>query len=283
MKKVIKSILSLLLVTSIMAISTAPVMAAETRNHIDYVALGDSCAAGVLFGDSNYPGGGSGLGYTDDIAKMLDNAGVLSSFNKDFAMSGETAAGLATKTDVLNTPDTAQWHLVKDAEVITLDIGANDLLKPLYDSIAGYISSLNNDKKAALGEIAKQMPTDLNGAIQLLIRSGILNKLEVQNLLASIKNAIDQSLAPTGDEKMFEVKCNIETILQNILNANKTADIYVMGYYNPLPALSAYFDTDPNNHYITKINSYIISFNNLIIKKAISNVVAKNKHASLLM
>ena len=234
-----KPIFLLLLAALLIAVSVAPALASNTVNHIDYVALGDSIAAGVLLGDSHYPSGGSGLGYTDNIAKNLNDAGVLDSFNKDFAISGMTAERLAAATAVLNIPDTPQWHLVKDAEIVTLDIGANDLMKPLYEYEAPLVANPNSIWYTNPSLVAYQISTEILPEICYNLYNG----------------------------KGLEIKANIETILQNILNANKKVEIYVMGYYNPLPML--WSDNTP------------IQYLNSCIFDAISDVMTKNKNVSI--
>jgi lysophospholipase L1-like esterase len=212
MNRKIKSILTPLLAVSLTVLSIVPARAAQTRNHIDYVAMGDSVAAGVLLTNANYPNGGSGLGYTDNIEKRLDNLGVLESFNMEFARAGKTAEQLAVESEELNVPNSPKWHLVKDAELVTLNIGANDLLGEFYASVANIKDKAN--------------PTDLE-------------KLAVVNALRKI-----QADLLTG--KGEEIKSDIKKILQNILNANKHVKIYVMGYYNPLPVLAQALGMDFN-------------------------------------
>ncbi len=66
------------------------------------------------------------------------------------------------------------------------------------------------------------------------------------------------------------MEADIETILQNILNANKNIKIFVMGYYNPLPSVAALVDLDAP---LTAFNAYI--------QKAISDITAANPDASV--
>lgn len=240
MKRLMRSIITLMLVTSVIIVSTTTAVAAGTGKHIDYVAFGDSVAAGVLYGGPNYPGAGSGLGYTDKIAEKLEQTGVLASFNKEFAVSGETAAGLAAKTAVLNVKDTPQWHLVKNAEIVTLDIGANDLLAPLYSYFVPMIADHKSDLYLNPGKVMADV-------------AALIGNTDVTS-------------------KGAEIQGNIETILQNILNANKKVKIYVMGYYNPLPALAAQYDLN--------LDPQVDILNNLI-KGAISNAIADNKGVSI--
>ncbi|MCT6903272.1 MAG: hypothetical protein M3Z48_08535, partial [Lactobacillus sp.] len=106
----------------------------------DYVALGDSLAHGMN------EVGVIGLGYTDFIAQALQQDGFLTSFNKGFAMSGYTTKNVLadlqndvakTVTGFGYTDEQAKLRAsIKEAEIITLTAGANDLLPILKESQA---------------------------------------------------------------------------------------------------------------------------------------------------
>ena len=57
------------------------------QQRVDYLALGDSLAAGQT------PYKVPGKGYTDYLAHQLDKVGVLASFDKRFAQSGYRTTG----------------------------------------------------------------------------------------------------------------------------------------------------------------------------------------------
>lgn len=235
MKKALKSILLLLLSVAFMFPFIGSAAASDTHVKIDYVAFGDSVAAGVRGGVSTEEG--SDYGYTDNIAANLKSIGALGIFNKNFCVSGMTAAQLAEATDALNDPDTSEYQLVNNAEIATLDIGANDLLAPIkaYIKEAGGVASANETK---LAEAAAQM---------------------IQNLYYGTMGT--------------DVQSSVETILQNILNANGNIKIYVMGYYNPLPIMSSLYGVDLDE---------TVEYFNRFIKAAISNVLSNNKGASII-
>lgn len=98
----------------------------------DYVALGDSLAHGMN------EVGVIGLGYTDFIAQALQQGGFLTSYNKGFAMSGYTTKNVLadlqndvekTVTGFGYTKEQVKLRAsIKEAEIITLTAGANDLL-----------------------------------------------------------------------------------------------------------------------------------------------------------
>ena len=109
-------------------------------SQVDYVALGDSLAHGMN------EVGGIGLGYTDFIAQTLKKDGYITSYTKDFAYSGYTTKNVLDdlKVDV-EKPITGFGYKsekatirtsIKDAEIVTLTVGANDLLPLLKESLA---------------------------------------------------------------------------------------------------------------------------------------------------
>lgn len=205
MKITSRIIISICLSASFLSLSVSPALAFNASQPIDYVAFGDSVAAGVRGGvkESN-----STFGYTDDLASFLRDSGVLSSFNEDFCTSGMTAKTLVAKTAVLSDTTSAGYKLVKKAEIATLTIGANDLLAPLY----AYIGSLKSTSS--------------------------VDTAKLKSLLNTVTNQIYDGTTAQA------IQANIETILHNILNANTNIKIYVMGYYNPLPLTSAMAGVD---------------------------------------
>ncbi|SHI10717.1 Lysophospholipase L1 [Sporobacter termitidis DSM 10068] len=208
MKRTAKSIVFLVLALALPALACTPGLAAGAPGTINYVAFGDSVSAGVR-GGVGAPGSepGSDKGYTDDIAGLLKDAGVLGGFNEDYCLSGETAKGLAQKTEALRDASSPGAALVRNADIITVDVGANDLLGPLY-AYAGTLKSVTD--------------YDLDKAAQIL------------------KQMIDELYGATG----AGIQADYETILRNMLAANDGVRIFVMGYYNPLPVASALAGVD---------------------------------------
>ncbi|MEK5040546.1 S-layer homology domain-containing protein [Sporosarcina sp. FSL K6-3457] len=102
---------------------------------IDYLALGDSLAAGID------PNGELGNGYPDYLAESIKAQGVLSSYNKGFSYPGYTTTNVLEDLKANVTKDvygdgypekTAQLHSsIASAEIITLSVGANDALASL--------------------------------------------------------------------------------------------------------------------------------------------------------
>lgn len=159
---------------------------------IDYVALGDSLAAGVSSNNA------LGKGYTDYLAQSMHSIGALKSFNKGFSFPKYTTGDLVKDFQENVTKDVfgigynvekVQLHQsIADAEVITISAGANDVL-PLV-------------------------------------------KIDPATGIATV----DQQLMATAIQ---QVALNYKLILGKISNLNPDAQVYVMGYYNPYPYMSA--------------------------------------------
>lgn len=134
--------------TTFFAQLSAP--AAET-NKIDYLALGDSLAAGVTFERK------IDKGYPDYISAQLERIGMLSSFNKSFAVSGYTTADILADIEANKAVPDGSGRMVNmqtaitDAEIITITAGANDILRQI---------TFDTDKMEAVYD-----PVKVNGAI----------------------------------------------------------------------------------------------------------------------
>lgn len=113
----------------------------------DFVALGDSLAAGQT------PECTFDKSYTTYIEDKLKEKGVLGDFN-NFAVSGYKTSDVLKKLQ-----DPTQLNIIKNAEIITLDVGANDLLSYISPSMA------NSTDNLALAEIiatiTKEVPQNI--------------------------------------------------------------------------------------------------------------------------
>ncbi|MBN2319794.1 MAG: hypothetical protein JXR49_11980 [Acidobacteria bacterium] len=219
MKLRLKNVLAQILILILFTITSTPAFAStNSPNKIDYVAMGDSCAAGVRAVPGQLPGWeeGSDHGYTDMIATWLEELGVLGKFDEKYSISGNTASQLAVETSKADG-----YQRLKKAEIVTLTIGANDLLGPLYAYFDACVA----------GEV----------------------ELTIEGALAALQEVVNYILAGGG----LAMKDDIKTVLLNTLSANPDVRIYVMGYYNPLPCLvDLGYDAAP---FVMLINDLIMS------------------------
>lgn len=87
----------------------------------DYVALGDSLAAGYT------PTGTIDKSYTDFITDKLNGERVLGDYN-NFGVPGYTTTNVLATINPMDPANIQRVAAISEAEIITLDIGANDLL-----------------------------------------------------------------------------------------------------------------------------------------------------------
>lgn len=106
-----------------------------------YVALGDSLAFGIV-GDGLF-----GKSYTDFLAEALAEEDLLASFNKGFAFPGYKTTDIlreleenTVKPSSATDEEVALLDEIKKADVITLSIGANDVLAGIKPNEAGELS-----------------------------------------------------------------------------------------------------------------------------------------------
>lgn len=137
-KRIVSWWTSLLLVFMLMI--PAWVGAEGKDNRINYLALGDSLAAGQL-SDKSKPidENGYGKGYADFLAQQLDELDVLGNYNKNFAKSGHTITGIVEDIGSnIEIDNVSIQSAIAEADIITLSAGVNDILKLIDRSDFSY-------------------------------------------------------------------------------------------------------------------------------------------------
>lgn len=184
--------------------SPASALTGNSGKPAHYVALGDSLAAGMIQDAS------IGKGYADSLAEMLEEDELLASYNKGFAYPGyKTTNILAELKENIKKPSSTTGEVVAlrdeiaKADVITLSIGANDVL--------------SNVKRDEAGNFTFD-------AMQILAASKTMAK-------------------------------NVDAILKEITAINPSADVFVMGYYNPFPYATEY--TAQFNQLVTVLDNEV--------------------------
>ena len=156
---------SILAVPVVLALTVFPAATSAKSSakpiKFDYLALGDSLAAGVT------PYNEIGDGYTDFLAEKIGELGYLGSYTNRFSIPGYTTEDVLEdiKDDVEKDGKSIQ-DMIDDAELITLDAGANDLLKQIKVSDTGVsldpakvpvvLEQVKKNTSAILREIKKQ-------------------------------------------------------------------------------------------------------------------------------
>ena len=217
--------LAVLLLSFQLVVNPASAMTGNKGEPAHYLALGDSLAVGI--NETNE----LGKGYADFLAQILEEAELLASFNKGFAYPKYTTEDILNelKSDV-KKPSTETGEEVslldevKKADVITISVGANDVLKLVERDEAGGM------------------------------------QFEVQQIAQAIG----------------QVKANYDAILKRIAQLNPTADVFVMGYYNPFPYAKEY--TEQFNLLVTMMDGAMmqVAEENATYFVKVADVVASN-------
>lgn len=190
---------------------------------VDYVALGDSLAAGMT------PTGGFDLGYADYLVSRFEQSQYTVGYT-NFGVPGYTSTNLMH--DVLTKADVQAK--VTEAEFITIDIGANDLLRTLNtpDQIPAVMGTVAMNLQAVLGTIDQ-----LNPKAKVYVM-GYYNPFpylpkeqqgELLPLLDTLNKVIESRAAANGDAFVPTEKIiakHYETYLPNPSNIHLSKEGY---------------------------------------------------------
>ena len=119
-----KSFLKTIILTLVFLLSMTGAAFGQSSVEINYVALGDSLAAGYT------PDKTIDKSYTDFIAEKLNGEGVLGDY-RNFGVPGYTTIDVLSSLDFTNPENADRLSAISKAQIITLDVGANDLLNSL--------------------------------------------------------------------------------------------------------------------------------------------------------
>lgn len=237
MKKHIKLIFLLLVI-----VATLLIYKITYHEGYNYVALGDSLAAGMNpYGEENY-------GYSDYVKDYLEQKDLLKFYTNDFATSGYTIDDLQedienNKRIDIDGDKVSIRKILRESDIVTISIGANDFLKLFNTKKLDYkdLKKISNNKGLYLKKI-DSIALELD---QLLIEvkkyaKGDIILLGYYNPLPYIetyKKEIDY-LIEYGNNKFLEVCEDNDILFIDIFNNLDSKKIYF-----PNPA-----DIHPNNY-----------------------------------
>lgn len=166
MKKLKKVLILLLIFAMVFTIYILNV-----NKKIDYIALGDSLAAG------QNPYNQIGYGYPDYVANYLKENKLLKNYTKDYAQSGyritDILKDIETNEKVtINDETKGIKEILREAELVTLSIGANDILSKLNTTsleidleqiqlLNNYINETTNNLEELIKTVQKYFKNNL--------------------------------------------------------------------------------------------------------------------------
>ncbi len=209
------------------------------------LSLGDSISAGYGLDNASKEG----------FVSLIGEAG----YNVDnMAVNGNTAVGIL---DQLNNPENPNYispEQVKNADIVTITCGGNDLMALLYQKIAEIWNAENPEEtietSAVLGKLEK---------IDLGLMSSVLKLLDKEDEAYIVNSAEFSSTLNT-------YITNLNAVTEYIKSVNPKAKIFVATQYNPYAefkekSISFIVSFDLNSIYsgmeegVTKLNDAIIS------------------------
>ena len=199
-----------------LCLSVLPAGAAAAS--VSYVALGDSIAAGY------------GLdGYTGDYSNPSGCFPALVAGELGFSLNNLAISGDDTNDLLAKMQTTRYQTALKQADVITVTIGSNDLLKTTIKLLLEHfnMTGASSEALAGMGQ-GTMLGSDLSSAVSALQDAG--------SYLASdeVKTILDAAVAG--------FYTNWDTIMATLQGWNPDARVVVTNYYNPYKL----FDFDLN-------------------------------------
>jgi len=194
------------------------------KHKVDYVALGDSLAAGRTPYDL------FDKGYPDYIAQSLEESNHKVFFD-NFGKSGYTSEDV--KNDILTNKDIRKE--IRKANVITLDIGANDLLRKLNTDpahVTDALTTVNNNLQVILETIDKLNPKAkvyVMGYYNPFPHYSAEQQAPLLALLSGLNKTIQGQAALNGDQYVSTlevIKPNEKAYVPNPVDIHITLDGY---------------------------------------------------------
>ncbi|WP_172369493.1 SGNH/GDSL hydrolase family protein [Sporosarcina jiandibaonis] len=237
MQKVIKQSRALLLILAFL-LAFAPMSAlagSGKKKTVNYISLGDSLAAGMLYDGSDSPG------FAGDIKNDLKSNGYkvnLRNYGVPGYNSQQVLAGLS---DIKKLPD---------ADIITISAGANDVLSGLDVAnldllIPGKVDELikfANDTEGAANLATESAKVAIDGAVEPVntIKDAVLEGKDVVDV---VKNAVEQymEILPSEvQEVLAAIYGEIEISEDRILEASdELINAKAIIFTNPVEAATS--------------------------------------------
>lgn len=218
-----------------------------SEDKMNYVALGDSLAKG------ENPYGEIGYGYADYVKEYLLAKDKLKSYTKGYAKSGNTTEDLINKINLnqkteINGDEIGIKRALRESDLVTISIGANDLLKNInfenieamdYTKIDHMIYEITDSVEKVIKEVKKYAKKDI--------------------LLIGYYNPINKNLLK--DEKMDLLIDKIDILYTDICSKEKITYIKVSDEFKkhddflPNP-----FNIHPNHKGYEAISTKIVNY-----------------------
>ena len=198
-KRILSTLLALCLALSLLPASAL----AAGGEQKSYVALGDSITTGYGLAENE-------TGFAKQVADS--NGYTLTNLAQDGA----------TSTDLLEVVKSeANADTLKNADLITITIGGNDLMNALYAYLAEEYNKQNSDTSITAEDVKASL-------------AGTLSEIpQVEMLRFAASKIPDFPNSTAANTALYTFATNFSSIISAIKAANSTAQLIVVNQYNP--------------------------------------------------
>ena len=206
----------------------------DTSQINPYVALGDSITYGSSLEDNSYR-----------FSSLMESN--LNLNTKNYGVDGMTSEWLLSELEKGKYKDD-----IKNAKLITLSIGSNDVLIAVYQTIARTygLKFYDNDVIGEATELFKN--SSLEGKYEML------KKLFTELTSDQMEKDIEKSLK--------NYKKNFGKVIEKIKEINPEVKIIAIDYYNPYHEIFIPFFKDVSDKINVQLDSYVDELNNHLYK-----------------
>ena len=206
-KRILSTLLALCLALSLLPASAL----AAGGEQKSYVALGDSITTGY------------GLDEAQSFAEQIAE-------QEGYTLNDSLARDGATSTDLLEVVRSeANADTLKNADLITVTIGGNDLMNALYAYLA---EEYNNKQNSDTSITAENVKASLAGEEGAVVEQITMLRFAISN----ISNFQRSSIANSAYDTLWN---NFVEIIETIREINQNAQLIVANQYNPYSHLTA--------------------------------------------
>ena len=205
-KRILSTLLALCLALSLLPASAL----AAGGEQKSYVALGDSITTGY------------GLDEAQSFAEQIAE-------QEGYTLNDSLASDGATSTDLLEVVKSeANADTLKNADLITITIGGNDLMNALYAYLAEEYNNKQNSDTSITAENVKALLAGEEGAVVEQITMLVF-------AISNISNFQSSSIANSAYDTLWD---NFVEIIETIREINQNAQLIVVNQYNPYSHLT---------------------------------------------
>ncbi|MCL2412268.1 MAG: SGNH/GDSL hydrolase family protein [Treponema sp.] len=209
-----------------------------------YVALGDSVSAGfgLTSDEKNHP---------EIFFSFLENDGYVDYF-ANMAVSGFTTTMLL---DLLNNLDNEELQILRNAQIVTLNIGGNNLIVPFVNYVSRFRPA------PVSGDILSVIEDLVSRALRLLSNGFTSSFDEISSIL---RGSFSPELQSELDKGVRIFSEEFAEIIEWLNRKAPRATVIVNTIYNPIPQEVFGVSLEISNI----VNMLIESMNNIIIQKS---------------